>query len=101
MDFRGGTARYGLSRLSVNPWLGCTKVNPGCDLCYAESWAKRMGSPERWNGKRRCTTPDNRKQLRKRDSQAAAAGGRKRVFCASLADSDNEVPPDVPPIHPI
>ncbi len=80
---------------SFNPWLGCTKVSPGCDLCYAESWAKRMGSPELWNGKRRRTTPDNWKQPRKWDRQAAAAGGRKRVFCASLADVfDNEVPPE-------
>src|ERR1039458_4855424 len=28
---------------TFNPWTGCTKVSPGCDHCYAESWAKRSG----------------------------------------------------------
>lgn len=27
---------------SFNPWIGCTKVSPGCDNCYAErDWDKR------------------------------------------------------------
>ena len=26
---------------TFNPWVGCTKVSPACDHCYAESWAKR------------------------------------------------------------
>jgi len=26
-----------------NPWIGCTKVSPACDNCYAERWAKRCG----------------------------------------------------------
>ena len=28
---------------TVNFWWGCTKVGPGCDHCYAETWAKRTG----------------------------------------------------------
>lgn len=28
---------------SWSPWVGCTKVSPGCDHCYAEGWAKRSG----------------------------------------------------------
>jgi len=28
---------------TVNFWWGCTKVGPGCDGCYAETWAKRTG----------------------------------------------------------
>lgn len=28
---------------TFNPWTGCTKVGPGCDHCYAESWSKRAG----------------------------------------------------------
>ena len=27
-----------------NPWIGCTKVGPGCDHCYAE----QMDSRKRW-----------------------------------------------------
>lgn len=22
---------------TFNPWIGCTKVSPGCDHCYAEA----------------------------------------------------------------
>lgn len=28
---------------TFNPWIGCTKVSPGCAHCYAEGWAKRSG----------------------------------------------------------
>jgi protein gp37 len=28
---------------TVNFWWGCTKVGPGCDHCYAETWDKRVG----------------------------------------------------------
>jgi len=28
---------------TVNFWWGCTKVGPGCDYCYAETWARRTG----------------------------------------------------------
>lgn len=26
-----------------NPFIGCSKVSPACDNCYAEGWAKRCG----------------------------------------------------------
>lgn len=26
-----------------NPFIGCSKVSPACDNCYAERWAKRCG----------------------------------------------------------
>jgi protein gp37 len=71
---------------TFNPWVGCTKISPGCDHCYAESWAKRAGSPGLWNGARRRTTPQNWRQPLKWNAAAAAAGVRARVFCASLAD---------------
>lgn len=78
---------------TFNPWVGCTKISPACDHCYAESWAKRAGSPELWNGERRRTRPANWAEPLKWDREAAAAGERRRVFCASLADVfDNQVP---------
>lgn len=77
---------------SFNPWVGCTKVAPACDHCYAESWAKRSGMVV-WGGKRRRTTESYWKNPRKWDAAARAAGARPRVFCASLADVfDNKVP---------
>ena len=76
---------------TFNPWVGCTKVSPACDHCYAESWAKRAGNPELWHGERRRTAASNWRQPVKWNRQAT--GERKRVFCASLADVfDNEVP---------
>jgi protein gp37 len=78
---------------TFNPWVGCTKLSPACDHCYAESWAKRTGHPELWNGERRRTTAANWHEPIKWDKAAAAAGVRERVFCASLADVfDNQVP---------
>lgn len=72
---------------TFNPWRGCTKIHEGCANCYAERDSKRfpkvrgvwgpMGTrvraadwsePIRWN------------------AAAEAAGERRRVFCASLAD---------------
>ena len=77
---------------TFNPWVGCTKVSPGCDHCYAEGWAKRSGLVT-WGGDRRRTSAANWRQPIKWNRQAAAAGVRKRVFCASLADVfDNQVP---------
>lgn len=78
---------------TFNPWVGCTKISPACDHCYAEGWAKRAGSPELWKGERRRTTAANWRQPIIWDRRAAEAGTRARVFCASLADVwDNQVP---------
>lgn len=78
---------------TFNPWVGCSKISPGCDHCYAESWAKRTGKPELWSGERRRTTAANWRLPLKWDKAAEAEGARKKVFCASLADVfDNQVP---------
>jgi protein gp37 len=71
---------------TFNPWVGCTRVSPGCDHCYAESWAKRTGQSGLWTGERRRTSPANWAKVIKWDRAAEAAGERHRVFCASLAD---------------
>jgi protein gp37 len=79
---------------TFNPWVGCQKVGPGCDHCYAEGWAKRSGLVTWGPGAdRRLTSPANWRQPLKWNAQAAASGTRPRVFCASLADVfDNAVP---------
>jgi protein gp37 len=78
---------------TFNPWVGCSKISSACDHCYAERWAKRAGQAELWNGERRRTTGANWQRPIKWNRQAAAAGKRARVFCASLADVfDNQVP---------
>jgi protein gp37 len=77
---------------TFNPWMGCTKVGPGCDNCYAEALMDtRYGKVEWGAGKPRVLTgASNWAKPRKwnRDTPGAF------VFCASLADVfDNEVNP--------
>lgn len=48
---------------SFNPWIGCTKVSPGCKNCYAAVQDKlRKWTPEGWGGPRRRTSVDYWKQ---------------------------------------
>lgn len=90
------------TKSTFNPWIGCTRVSPGCDHCYAEALDRR----HKWGGKvhwgvgqeRMRTRPANWDKLLKWNRQAPSetfAGrlGFWPVFCASLADVfDNEVP---------
>lgn len=76
---------------TFNPWVGCTKVSPGCDHCYAESWAKRAGRD--FSAATRTTPANWKKPIQWNDAAAVKAGKRARVFCASLADVfDNAAP---------
>ncbi|MFK4794910.1 phage Gp37/Gp68 family protein [Sphingobium sp. ZW T5_29] len=79
---------------TFNPWIGCTKVGPGCDNCYAADLSKaRLGVPWGAGEPRRHTAASTWKQPRAWNNRAAKLGIRYRVFCASLADVfDNEVP---------
>lgn len=82
---------------TFNPWLGCTKISPACDHCYAEGWAKRSGQVQWGNQPRKRTSPQNwnepRRWQRQADEFLVLHGRRRRVFCASLADVfDNQVP---------
>ncbi|MBY0319124.1 MAG: phage Gp37/Gp68 family protein [Reyranella sp.] len=80
-------------RHTFNPWVGCTRLSPACQHCYAEGWARRTGQSHLWEGERRRTSVANWQQPLKWNRAAAAAGERHRVFCASLADVfDNQVP---------
>lgn len=71
-----------------NPWIGCTRVSPGCVNCYAETMMDKRYGKVKWGpqGKRVRTSADYWKQPLKWNREAAAAGERRRVFCASLAD---------------
>lgn len=101
---------------TFNPWVGCQKVSPACDNCYAEEWAKRFGrdfnvptrtsaanwkQPIKWN--RSAEIEHNgwawfkEGNTETTDESLIAAGFTKpvrpRVFCASLGDVfDNRVP---------
>lgn len=79
---------------TFNPWIGCTKVSPGCANCYAERDMQRYGKATWGAGQPRVRTAASTwAQPLKWDRAAAKAGRRDRVFCASLADVfDPEVP---------
>jgi protein gp37 len=72
---------------TFNPWLGCTKVSPGCDHCYAEAQTKHFRQCG-WGDKadRRQTSAANWKKPLAWNKKAARSGTRTRVFCASMAD---------------
>lgn len=75
---------------TFNAWVGCQHAGPGCDHCYAETLVTQRMSRD--FAERRRTTPGYWQQPRKWD-RVAAAFGRKRVFCCSLADVfDNQAP---------
>lgn len=80
---------------TFNPWIGCTKVGPGCDRCYAETTNARFKGGNWGSGaQRRRTSVDNWAQPLKWNRKAAKSGERPRIFCASMADVfDNEVDP--------
>lgn len=105
-----------------NHWLGCTKISPACDNCYAEALMDNRLHRAEWGaGKPRVLTSEaNRRKplqwnrspfyecekcgLRTDNPMVAQCIGphrtqhswrpaRRRVFCSSLADVfDNEVP---------
>lgn len=80
-------SRIEWTRHTFNPVVGCQKVGPGCDNCYAEGWSKRSGLVKWGAGEvRRITSDAYWRQPLKWDRAAAAVGERHRVFCASLAD---------------
>lgn len=81
---------------TFNGWIGCTRVSPGCDNCYAAAQDRFRGwTAEGWGaGKpRRRTSETNWAQPKRWNKAAQARGVRARVFCSSLADVfDNEAP---------
>jgi len=72
---------------TFNPWVGCQKVGPGCDHCYAEV-ANGGAHAAKWgpHAERVRTRPRNWNFPAKWNTAAASAGERHRVFCSSLAD---------------
>jgi protein gp37 len=85
---------------TFNPWVGCQRVSPGCENCYAEAYDKRVGGipknqrkdpavqETRWgpSGRRTKTSVSNWRDPLKWNKAAETAGERHRVFCASLSD---------------
>ncbi|TJW14335.1 MAG: DUF5131 family protein [Mesorhizobium sp.] len=91
-----GTAVPGYT---FNGWIGCQKVSPACDGCYAEALMDKRygrvqwGAPGAGNGTRVRTSEANWKKPLTWNRKAEKDGTRPFVFCSSLADVfDNQVP---------
>ena len=102
----GEISKIAWTDATFNPWWGCTRVSPGCEHCYAEQLAtvrrklpvwgvdadrKPMSdgywlAPHRWNIRSR----DARNHAR---AKGLPVPRRTRVFCASMADVFEIVPP--------
>lgn len=83
----GTQTAIGWTDHTFNPWMGCTKVSPACDHCYAEAIGKRTGRVQWGDDAERVPTSDSywRNPL-KWNVAAEGEGRRHRVFCASMAD---------------
>lgn len=98
---------------TFNPWIGCMKVSPLCDHCYAadlvatKKWftpvptsaARAAAASYQWGapgvgvGHRQLTSAATWKNPLRWQRQAVQNGTRPFVFCASLADVfDNAIP---------
>lgn len=85
--------------MTFNPWIGCTRISPACDGCYAAHLMEtrmgraQWGGPGKGAGTRERTSAANWRKPIAWDKKAKAEGSRPFVFCSSLADVfDNEVP---------
>lgn len=79
-----------------NPWIGCTKVSPACDRCYAAAMMDERLNRVRWGSgeDRKLTSAGNWNEPLRINRRAAKAGRIETVFCLSLGDIwDNEVDP--------
>lgn len=83
---------------TANPWVGCLKVGPACDSCYAEAVDKRGFGGGHWGaGAPRLRSSESTRNEpyrwnRAADKFFAEHGRRQRVFTLSMGDLfDNEV----------
>lgn len=81
---------------TFNPWIGCTKVSPGCDNCFAEKQNNHWKwAPNGWGAgqARRRTSTGYWHKPSSWNRKVTEAGERAHVFCGSLCDVfDAEVP---------
>ena len=83
----GVTTNIAWTDHTFNPWWGCERVSPGCQHCYAETFAKRTGH-DVWGrtASRRFFGDKHWNEPLRWNAAAAAAGQPALVFCASMAD---------------
>ena len=87
--------RIAWSRSTFSGWIGCARISPACDHCYAEAIDKRFHGGAHWGAgaSRKLASDKYWLQPLRWNAQAAVRQEFWPVFCASQADVfDNEVP---------
>ena len=84
----GKNSRIEWTHHTFNPWIGCAKIAPGCDHCYAASQFQDRFRLVRWgtDGTRRRTSDANWQLPRRWNMEASVLERRQRVFCGSCCD---------------
>lgn len=83
------------AKSTFNPWIGCTKVSPDCDACYAEAHDRRWHGGIHWGqgAGRHHTSLKYWNEPIKWNTQATMTREFWPVFGGSMCDVfDNEVP---------
>lgn len=79
--------------LRFNPWWGCQRVSPGCEHCYAQTYAERMGYHVWESDKaRRQLSIQYWNQPLKWNKKAEQLEQPFKVFCGSMCDIFEENP---------
>ena len=80
-----------------SPWIGCTKVSPACDGCYAEHLMDTRMGRVTWgpHGERSRTSVEYWRKPLTWNRQAAAAGRTASVFPSLCDPFDNRADPAV------
>lgn len=82
----GENSKISWTHHTWNPWWGCARVSPGCEHCYAETFAKRTGHKVWGRTAERRFLQAPFAKLAEMQHKAERAGERHRVFIASMAD---------------
>jgi len=84
------TSRIEWTEATWNPTVGCTKISPGCEHCYAEAMAKRlhaMSTPGYENGFRLTILPDRLNEpLRRKKPTIYFVNSMSDLFHKNVSD---------------
>lgn len=81
-------SKIGWTKNTWSPWMGCTKVSPACDNCYAERDMDHRFGRVKWGaGQPRIRTSASYwKKPLQWNREAEKLGTKYKVFCASISD---------------
>ena len=82
----GEKTAIGWTHHTFNSWWGCVHVSPGCEKCFAETFAARNNVGWGVKAERKFFGEHHWMEPFAWDWKAQKSGERRRVFCASMAD---------------